>query len=68
MARKKPTKGPSIAKTFEAWATLTPEERKADAERFDKLKPLEQLNALEDLINEFDEKIEEAERANKRRH
>jgi hypothetical protein len=35
---------------------------------FDKLKPLEQIHELEDFLDAIDEKIDEAERADKRRH
>jgi len=39
-----------------------------DAEQFRKLAPLEQLHALEDLIDEFKEAIDDAEEKQKRRH
>ena len=46
---------------------LTPEDLQAYTEHIDKLKPLEQIHALEDFLDEIDEKIDEAERADKRR-
>ena len=47
---------------------LTPEDLQAYTEHIDKLKPLEQIHALEDLLDAIDEKIDAAERADKHRH
>ena len=45
---------------------MTPKDRKDDAERFRKLKPLEQLHELEDLIEKWEDEIAQAERAESR--
>jgi len=47
---------------------MTPKGRKDDDERFRKLKPLEQVHELEDLIEVVEAEIDERERAEKPRH
>jgi hypothetical protein len=44
---------------------MTLKERTADDERFEELKPLEQVHELEDLVEELEDKIDEAERERK---
>ena len=46
----------------------TPKDRRDDDERFRKLKPLEQVHELEDLVEELENEVDEAERKQTRRH
>jgi hypothetical protein len=47
---------------------MTPEERRADDERFRKVTPPEQIHEVEDLLEELEDAINEAERVRKKRH
>lgn len=45
---------------------MTPKNPEDDDKRFRKLKPLEQIHEVEDLIESIEKKIDDAERAKRR--